>query len=696
MGWAAAVILSLGLALADLPAALARLAVPCSGACPDAALTPASAQALAAYGITPAQFAIAWASMYAAAALPWLGASVLIIALRPADRVALAVAIFLALFGPGLFISGVTEAAQHGPAWYLLEHTVFVIGNLMLGLVFAIFPDGRFVPRWSPALVAGYGLLELIDHLVPPLSALLERTPLLLPALYLLAYGGMLYAQVARYRRVATLAQRQQTKWAVYGLGIFIAMLLGVVGLQAFAPGFYGPGSAGAFAIQPFFLLAFTAIPIGLGIAVLRYRLWDIDLLINRTLVYLALSALVIGLYVGLVAYLGALLRAESSLATSLVATGVVAVLFQPLRQRLQHGVNRLLYGERDEPYVVIARLGQRLEAIIEPEAALPAIVETVAAALKLPYAAIALLQDGLFAIVAEAGDREATVAAMPSFSSPSLLVSLPLTYQGETVGELRLAPRSGDEGFSPADMRLLELLAQQAGAAAHATLLAHDLRQARARLVDAREEERRRLHRDLHDGLGPQLASAGLLIAAARSLLPRDPAAVGDVLVQLASQTQAAVADVRRLVHDLRPPALDELGLVAALREHTAALGQDGLRIAVEAPPALPRLPAAVEVAAYRIVMEAVTNVARHARARRCTVRITCAGELAVSIRDDGQGLAPAARAGVGLRSMRERAAELNGSCAIGPAPGGGTLVEVRLPLRDADRSHHPGADRA
>ena len=270
----------------------------------------------------------------------------------------------------------------------------------------------------------------------------------------------------------------------------------------------------------------------------------------------------------------------------------------------------------------------------------------------------------------------------------------LPLVHQGEPVGELVLAPRAPGEDFSPADRRLLDDLARQAGIAAHAVLLhqrtarlAGDLQQAREGLVAAREEERRRLRRDLHDGLGPRLASLTLKLESLRDRLAHDP--VGDAMVaDLTRRTQDAVADIRRLVYALRPPALDDLGLVSALREATAQYGYEGdgeLRITIQAPDELPPLPAAVEVAAYRIAQEALTNVVRHAGARRCAVRLArdvAAGTLCIEIEDDGRGLGPNHRSGVGLSSMRERAEELGGTFAIEPIPGGGTRVRAQLPL--------------
>jgi signal transduction histidine kinase len=227
--------------------------------------------------------------------------------------------------------------------------------------------------------------------------------------------------------------------------------------------------------------------------------------------------------------------------------------------------------------------------------------------------------------------------------------------------------------------------LAAHAGVAAHAVRLARDLQRARERLVTAREEERRRLRRDLHDGLGPTLASQALTIDAARALMRSDPATADALLVELKEQSQGAIADVRRLVYALRPPALDDLGLVVALRQESAPHTRGGLQINVEAPDSLPHLSAAVEVAVYRITQEAITNVVRHAAARRCTIRLTVpepARSLCLEIEDDGRGLPTNHQAGIGTTSMRERAEELGGSFAVEQLPGGGVRVSARLPL--------------
>lgn len=301
---------------------------------------------------------------------------------------------------------------------------------------------------------------------------------------------------------------------------------------------------------------------------------------------------------------------------------------------------------------------------------------------------AILLDQDGTLTPAAEYRaapplPREAGEDAAPA------TVALPLVAQGEAVGELRLVLRPGERELGPADRRLLGDLSRQAGIAVQATRLTTDLRgltvtlqHSRERLVTTREEERRRLRRDLHDGLGPALASVTFKVEAARNLLRRDPARADALLASVAEQTQGTISDIRRLVYDLSPPALDQLGLVAALRQYAVGL-DTGTQVGVDVPDDLPSLPAAVEVAAYRIALEATTNALRHAAARHCVVRLAVEDTaLLVEVCDDGRGLPEQPRAGVGLHSMRERAAELGGVCAVEPRADGGTVVRARLPL--------------
>lgn len=562
--------------------------------------------------------------------------------------------------------------------------------NLLTTYLALTFPVRRGPARTHPrAVVVALALLAVCWYplYLLHLNALVAiEGALSLLGLLLLQVGVVLYNAVTLRDPVV----RAQARWLglgyVYSTAAFLVTFLCLFGFLPRAWADWPPLSVNGL------VLAAT-----LAVAILRYRLFAIDLILNRALVYGTLSAFVIGAYVAIVGYLGALFPAHNGLVPPLVATGLVAVLFQPLRERVQRWVNRLLYGERDDPYAVLARLGQRLESALASDELLPTIAETVGRALKLPRVAILLQHEGAFVLAAE----YRAVPALPGAEVPAApaRVALPLVAHGDTVGELQLHLRPGEQELDPADRRLLGDLSRQAGIAAHAARLTADLRQltvtlqqSRERLVATREDERRRLRRDLHDGLGPALASVTFKVEAARNLLRRDPARADALLASVAEQTQSTIADIRRLVYELAPPALDHLGLVAALRQHAAQLAS-GTRVGVEAPAALPALPAAVEVAAYRIALEATTNALRHAAARRCTIHLAleegggtddagAGAALVVTVEDDGRGVPERPHAGVGLAAMRERAAELGGACVVAPRPGGGTTVRARLPL--------------
>jgi signal transduction histidine kinase len=583
------------------------------------------------------------------------------------DWMALFAALALVTFG-ALWPTNIEELTSAYPTWSWLFTVEDQLSLTFLLVFLCLYPTGRFVPRWLSWLLVLWVASGVAAFFTPPLPDALNVSQ------FLGFFGAALVAQIYRYRRRSNAIERQQIKWLVFGFSATLATAVALLALEVIFPALGRPGTAGllyAAAGAAVGSLLFLPIPVCVGIALLRYRLWDVDVLLNRTLVYGALSACVIAIYILAVGYLGALFRTSGSLVISLVVTGVVALLFQPLRGWLQRGVNRLLYGQRDEPYLVVTRLSQRVGSSLAHETILPTIVETVAQALKLPYAAIALCD----------GDEQVVAATYGTANGETL--RLPLTYQAEPVGELILSPRAPGDSWTPADRRLLDELARQAGAAARAVRLTGDLQRSRERLVLAREEERRRLRRDLHDGLGPTLGNLTLQLDAVDDLIETDPPAAHELVVKVKRQTQLAIAEIRRLVDDLRPPALDELGLVTALREQAAHYNQFGaLLVEVDAPDSLPSLPAAVEVAAYRIAIEGLRNAARHAEARRCAIRLRLDGGLTVHIEDDGKGVSAHVRPGVGIGSMRERAEELGGECVVETSPLGGTRVLARLPL--------------
>jgi signal transduction histidine kinase len=575
------------------------------------------------------------------------------------------------------------DAGPPFPAWLpwtaTLELAAWGLLFAPLTAVVALFPDGRLPSRrWRPYalgwLAAPVAILlahlfsaaeleapyQAVEPPLPVLSAAVTGA-VVWPAIPVLLAGLIAAVAAARGRlRRASGGERTQMLWLAYAaLTLPLTVVLCLLGALL--------GSEAPLLIS--FLVMLVAIPAAVGIAVLRHQLFDIELVLDRTLVYGALTLAVVAVYAGVVVGLGSLVGSEG--AAGLLAAGLVAVGINPARGRLQRRVNRFVYGARSDPYRALTRLTERLQLTLAPAEVIGAIVESVAEALRLPYVAVELDRGGVTEIAAAHG----TATGEPD-------LRIPLVYQGEAIARLAIQMPPGRR-VDPADRRLLDELARPAGVAVHAVRLTADLQRSRERLVSAREEERRRLRRDLHDGLGPMLAASVLQIDAARRSVAADPRRAEALLDDLRDQTRASIADVRRLVDELRPPALDELGLVQALREQAMRLGRDRDRWgSVEAPERMPSLPAAVEVAAYRIATEAMTNVARHAGARHCRVHLTLNGGLLLEVADDGTGVPAPNGRGVGLRSMQERAAELGGTCTVTARAGGGTLVRAQLPI--------------
>ncbi|MGW2218477.1 sensor histidine kinase, partial [Nonomuraea sp. NPDC001684] len=347
----------------------------------------------------------------------------------------------------------------------------------------------------------------------------------------------------------------------------------------------------------------------------------------------------------------------------------VAGAFFQPLRHVLQRAVDRLLYGSVGDPAVLAERLTQAVRRG-DPAKALTSVVS--------------VLRDGLAVegVAVEVADGEPRYVESGRVGAEPRQV--PLVWHGERVGRLFVGP-PGPRRFPAAhNERVLTTLTPYAADVAHAVRMAADLQRSRERILTAREEERRRLRRDLHDGLGQTLSAMAMTINMARMSLKKSPDAADELLRELHTGMGAVTDDIRELVYGLRPPALDDLGLARAVRELAGQSSPD-TEIEVEVEGSMTDLPAAVEVAVYRIVQEALTNIRRHARASRARIVLQRDSVLRVLVADDGRGLPAAYSAGVGLGSMRERAAELGGICVVNSGPGAGTRVEVMLPLGSA-----------
>ncbi|NUW40015.1 sensor histidine kinase [Nonomuraea rhodomycinica] len=550
-----------------------------------------------------------------------------------------------------------------------------------LPLLILLFPDGRLPAargwRWLSLASLGLTAFQAVVWLLVPMDVLSRHWASELPAgiarldLDLLSVGlpyevwqpliavaqaavpvslVVPFAVVVRRYRAADPERRAQIRWLTWAALVDMFVLL----LPLVTP----PGVPAVLLCVALGLTSCAVL-----VAVTKYRLYDIDRLLPATFLYGLLAALAVVIDIVVFTVAGSVLGERES---ALTAMAIVAVAYAPLRTWLWRAARRLARGARDDPYATVSTLAQRLELATDPDDQLRALATTVAEAFRLPYVRVEIERPGGVRSVVEHGSPR----------GPSL--SLPVAYRGEAVGRLVLCRAD----LTERDQRLLGDLVRQAAAAARASELSTDLQRIRARLVLAREEERRRLRRDLHDGLGPSLGAVALRIEAARNLAASAPAESDRILEQTAAEVTTVLADVRRLVHDLRPPALDELGLLRAVEQLADRLRSGGPHVAVSGD-GLAALPAAVEVAAYRIVSEALANVVRHSGARRCDVTLGVReGTLEVLVRDDGRGIGPDVVAGVGMLSLRERTAELGGDCEVSCPAEGGTLVRARLPL--------------
>jgi signal transduction histidine kinase len=516
------------------------------------------------------------------------------------------------------------------------------------------FPDGRFEPRWSVVLVGALATGQLGTWLDITLPSTLSTALSLATLVLVIAVLTM------RLRRLDG-ASRTQAQLVAGAFAIASAALVAaeiaqeIVGVR--------PGTVADLTVQSGLVLAFLTVPVSVAAATLRRGLYDVGAAIGRATTYAFLGVGAVSVHVLIVAATAGTALGHS--VAGVVAAGAVAVMVLPAYRWLRRLTNRALYGLRDEPGVLLARLAGGVAAGTTPGATLEATVIALAESLRIPHAAVVLPTEDV-----------ARPAGPPPGHWP--VEEVPLVHQGREVGRLRLAARDPDGRLSAGDHRALALLLPHLAALAHADELALHLERSHRDLVSAREEERRRLRNDLHDELGPTLSSVRLTLAAAANHLRDRPEVAAEHLATARSRLGEAVADVRRLVYGLRPPALDQLGLLGAVEAWSRSLPTAAPLIEVEGPPSL-QPGAAVEVAAYRIVLEAVTNVLRHADATRCRIRFATAGaDLVVAVEDDGRGAEHHWTEGVGLRSMRDRVAEVGGRLEIATAPSGTSVTAV------------------
>ncbi|MEU0336001.1 histidine kinase [Streptomyces sp. NPDC006193] len=575
------------------------------------------------------------------------------------------------------------DGARVPPSWAVLQNVAWVPGTLALVLVVPYLVSAERPGRAARAAVlagAGVTVAVVAVRLTDPwpwpdggasFAPLAVRHAVwarfAAPALRWLFAAvvvlGLLAAGHAALRRHRDPAARG-LGWLAIGTALIAVTFLPLV---------VWPDGTGR-AVVLFTPLAHLAsqafFPAAVLVAVLRQRLWGIDLAVSRTLVWLLLTGMLVGGYVLVVAVLGAALP-EDGAAVRGVTTAALAAGAQPARGWLQRRVDRLVHGEGTAP--TLSRVGRHLGGAANDEEALTGMAASLAASLNL----------GSVRVLDVRGEPLA-VAADPS-AHGSDGVELPLVVRGRTVGALSVAARPG-ERLDRRARACLEEVARVVATAVHLAAVTRALRESRGRLAAARDDERRALRRELHDQIGPALAGVGLGLAAARNLLLDEPDAAGGLLVRLRAEVEACAEDVRVLARGLVPPVLAELGLAGAVRELVMRYEADGLAVTVR-DGGVGQVPPRVAGAAYAIVAEAVRNVSRHARARTCVVELAGGGRsLTVVVEDDGCGMGAAHRPGVGTCSVRERAEEVGGTVEWGSGAGGrGTRLVLRVPVRAA-----------
>jgi signal transduction histidine kinase len=598
-----------------------------------------------------------------------------------------------------------TRVWSHWLGWLWLAGIGFVVFVLLL------FPTGTLPSRrWRPVAwaagvtAAGWGLGNAFAPVIITAAPLTVPNPIGVagPAGHAVQVAGQacgvllgatgvaaIVSLVFRYRHAQTV-EREQLKWLVY------AGALIVVGQVVQIPIEKIMGSGQAFTNVQNALTTGTIalVPIAIGIAIFRYHLYDIDVVINKTLVYGSLAVFITGVYVAIVVGLGSLAQrgARPSLALSIAATAVVAIAFQPVRAWVQRLANRLVYGRRATPYQVLADFAGRMAGAYAAEDLLPRMARILAEGTAAARADVWLKSGDTFhdgaAWPAEAPllpPARATAADVPAYPAADRI--LPVRHQGEVLGALSVSKRPG-EALTPTEDRLLADLASQVGlvlknAGLREQLLARldEIRASRLRLVAAQDAERRRIERNIHDGAQQQLVALAIKLSITESMIGTDTEGERELLAELREDAAGAVEELRDLARGIYPPLLAGEGLVTALQ---AQARKAAIPTSVTAD-GVGRYQQDLEAAVYFCVLEALQNVAKYAGATRAEVRLAASGHhLRFEVTDDGAGFDPESRGyGTGLQGMTDRLHAHGGSLDVRSAPGAGTTIAGRLPCR-------------
>jgi signal transduction histidine kinase len=580
-----------------------------------------------------------------------------------------------------------------GRAFAWLSDWLWVIPVAMLAFVFLLFPDGRLrSPRWRPAawFTGGACALAAADLLVdaarfwahPFSPAESVKTPVVTAAYVLIAAALAVgvAAVVVRFARSAG-EERLQLKWFA-AAAVLVAVTL-IAGLVTNTPAAYVLSN-----------LAFLCLWVAIGIAVLKYRLYDIDLVISKAVVYGSLAVFITAVYAGLVVGVGALVGNTRNPLLAALAAAVVAVAFQPVRQRAGKLANRVVYGRRASPYQVLSQFAQRIGVAYSAEEVLPQMAQIVAAGTGAERVVVWLRVGGelrpeaFSGGSADAGPLRVDGQELPPL--PDADLSVPVMHQGQLLGAIAIR-MSKDELLRPAGAQLVADVASQAGLVLSNAGLIEDLRASRQRLVTAQDEARRRLERNLHDGAQQDLVALGIKLNLAEITVAEDPGRAGQVFGELKADTTGALENLRDLARGIYPPVLADLGLAAALN---AQAGKSPLPVTVDAD-GIGRFPQDAEAAVYFCCLEALQNTAKYAHATQARIVLrTQSGTLCFTVSDDGTGYdARHTSMGSGLRNMADRLAALGGRLEIRSAPGQGTTITGHLPIVAPGGNQEPTA---
>jgi signal transduction histidine kinase len=622
--------------------------------------------------------------------------------------------------------TGSSGSGSGSPAWYLvvadLASQPLYNAGLALGfLTLLLFPTGSLPSRrwrWAGWLVGAgwllftigqtFGPARLPDFPAPNPAAVAGSAGKVLGALQagevLAIAGGVLacISLIVRFRRSEAVV-RKQIEWLAYAAAVVVAGIALSTLLQLRPPtetlNNYMNGIVS---------LALASIPVAMGVAILTRRLYDIDVIVNKTVVYLSLAAFITAVYIALVVGIGqaAGQQGKAGFGLSVLATAVVAVAFQPVRERVQRLANRLVYGKRATPYEALSAFADQLGATVPADELLPHLARVLAEATGAARTQVWLCAGDRLRLEAaypagntDDAERNGVVIALPPQGLPDVpgaSNAFEVSHAGERLGALTLAKRPG-EALTPVERRLAAQLAAQAGLVLHNAGLTSQLHErmselsaSRKRIVEAADSERRRLERNIHDGAQQQLVALSVMARLAETTVDGDKAAARAMLVQAQADATDALENLRDLARGIYPPLLAEQGLVAALE---AQARKAPVQVTVEAN-GLGRYPQEAEAAVYFCALEALQNVAKYARASRATIRLAGpggpdspaaeTGALEFSVTDDGAGFDPgASRYGTGLQGMADRLAALGGGLQVRSEPGHGTTVTGWLPAR-------------